>query len=52
MPISLDHEFGTGSGPAWQGPVLNSVQNLIWKFDIPLTFACLPVGRDFEFEFL
>jgi len=28
--------------------ILNLVQNPILEFDIPLTFACLPVGRDFE----
>jgi hypothetical protein len=28
--------------------ILNSFQNLILNFGIHLTFACLPVGRDFE----
>jgi hypothetical protein len=28
--------------------ILNSFQNLVIKFDIPLTFAYLPAGRDFE----
>ncbi len=27
--------------------ILNSFQNLILNFGIHLTFACLPVGRDF-----
>jgi hypothetical protein len=28
--------------------ILNSFQNLILKFDIHLTLACLPVGRNFD----
>jgi len=28
--------------------ILNSFQNPVLNFDIHLTFACLPVGRDFE----
>jgi len=28
--------------------ILDSFQNLILNFEIHLTFACLPVGRDFE----
>jgi G:T-mismatch repair DNA endonuclease (very short patch repair protein) len=39
MPKQVRHD---------KGVILNSFQNLILNFDIHLTFACLPVGRDFE----
>jgi hypothetical protein len=47
MPKQVRHDKGVILNHALNS-FHGSFQNPILKFDIDLTFACLPVGRDFE----